>query len=247
MTKENIRILHRPPPPGRILPGHILFDIDGTLTGDRAEPQIAPQHVMGNALFDILMDEFAHAGGDPHQAEALFLEYAKENVFWDYPDYIQRFRLPPQRTWARLREWHLRHLKVFPDGVELVRRLHHQGRHLHIISNNPLTGCLLKLEAAGLGALDGTSWFQRVFCSNITHGQKGRVEYWERALISAGLQPADVMVVGNDPKEDGFIPFAAGVRSFVLVDRGGQFTPEMLPAGAVTVSSLHETLALFDA
>ena len=73
------------------------------------------------------------------------------------------------------------------------------------------------------------------------------MDYWERAFISAGLQPADVMVVGNDPKEDGLIPFAAGARSFVLVDRAGQFTPEMLPAGAVAVSNLHETLALFDA
>lgn len=221
----------------------MLVDIDGTLTDDRAEPQIDPRHPLGNALFRILRAELVRAGATRAVAERALRQYTVEHVFWDYADFISHFQLPAERVWALFRAWHARHLKVYPDGVEMVYDLYHRGHPLFIISNNPLTGCLLKLEVARLGSLQGTPWFGRVFCSNIMRGQKGRPDYWARAFTSAGLAPSEVVVVGNDLKEDFRVPRALGIRHTFLVARAGAPVPG--PArGLTVVKSLGEVVPL---
>ena len=215
------------------------MDIDGTLTDDRAVPQIDPRHPLGNALFTILADEVERTGVAREEVEARLRQLTRELVFWDYADFIQHFQLPAERVWARLRAWHAEHLHAYPDGVQLVQELHRLGYPLFIISNNPLTGCLLKLEVAGLGSLRGAPCFGRIFCSNVTRGQKGRREYWERAFISAGLTAGEVVVVGNDWKEDFLVPHELGIRHTFLVDRAGQ-AAWPAQAGVTVVRSLLE-------
>lgn len=219
----------------------MLVDIDGTLTDDRTVPQIDPRHPLGNALFAILADEVVQTGVARDEVEARLLQFTRELVFWDYADFIQHFRLPATRVWARLAAWHAEHIHVYADGVSLVHELHRRGYPLFIISNNPLTGCLLKLQVAGLGSLSGAPSFGRIFCSNVTRGQKGRREYWERAFISAGLEPREVVVVGNDWKEDFLVPHEVGIRHTFLVDRtGAMVRPEQ--AGVSVVKSLLDVV-----
>lgn len=217
----------------------MLVDIDGTLTDDRRGAQIDPRHPLGNALFRILRDELARGGRSQAAAERALRRYTEENVFWDYPDFVEHFQMPAARVWRRFRAWHARHLKAYPDGARMVEDLRRRGHPLFIISNNPLTGCLFKLEVAGLGGLAGTSCFGRIFCSNIMRGQKGRPAYWRRAFISAGLDPAAVVVVGNDRREDCEVPGELGIRHTFLVDRARARPPE--PRARLTVvRSLEE-------
>ena len=219
----------------------VLVDIDGTLTDDRAQPQIDPRHLLGNALLGILGDELVRTGVKRREVEPRFLQFTQELIYWDYADFIQRFRLPSARVWARLQAWHARHIAVYGDGVQMVCDLFERDYPLFIISNNPLTGCLLKLEAARLGSLQGTPWFGRIFCSNLTRGQKGRSDYWERAFVSAGLDPHQVVVVGNDLKEDFQVPQGLGIRHTFLVNRQLRRRPAAT-AGLTVVKSLDEVL-----
>jgi len=203
---------------------HVLFDIDGTLTDDLDAPQIDNRYALGNALIEIFCDFLREGGMDRCAAERVLVEYAEQNIYWDYPDFIHHFGFPTEDAWQRLRSWHAKHIRVYQDGVQLVRRLHNHGYALHIVSNNPLSGCLLKLEVAGLGGLQGTPWFSRIFCSNIHRGQKGSPAFWERAIISAGITPSQAIVIGNDFAEDFKVPDGIGVRQHYIVDRNGILT-----------------------
>jgi FMN phosphatase YigB (HAD superfamily) len=223
----------------------VLVDIDGTLTDDRRGAQIDPRHPLGNALFRILRDELARGGRSRTAAEQALRRHTEENVFWDYPDFVEHFDLPAERVWRSFRAWHARHLKAYADGVRMVKDLRRRGHPLFIISNNPLTGCLFKLEVAGLGGLAGSSCFCRIFCSNIMRGQKGRPAYWRRAFISAGLDPATVVVVGNDRREDFEVPRELGIRHTFLVDRA-RARPAVPEAGLTVVGSLGEVGRLLD-
>ncbi len=220
---------------------HILFDIDGTLTDDRDRPQIQAHFTLGNAVFEIFRDLMVAAGESRVQAERSLAQYAKQHVYWDYADFIHQFNLPPADTWNRLREWHADHIRVYADGVDLVRQLHREGYPLHIISNNPLSGCLLKLEVAGLGGLQGTPFFSRIFCSNIQRGQKSSMAYWQRALVSADIRPEQAIVIGNDLHEDFEVPAQIGIDRCFIVDRHSRLA---LSAGPVLVDDLRNVEGL---
>ncbi|HMP75096.1 MAG TPA: HAD family hydrolase [Kiritimatiellia bacterium] len=236
MIKENVEPFACP----------VLIDIDGTLTDDRAVPQIDPRHPLGNALFAILVDELQAGGRRAEDAVRDLHAFTVEHVFWDYGDYIPHFGLDAARVWARFRAWHAEHIHAWPDGVAMVRALHRRGHPLHVISNNPLTGCLLKLEVAGLGSLTGSPWFGRIFASNLARGQKGRPEFWARALAGADLSPDRVVVVGNDRREDYEVPRTLGVGRVFLVDRATP-APARPADGLTVVPSLEQVPALLAA
>ncbi len=223
------------PGPSSKLP-HVLFDIDGTLTDDAGPPQIDSRYVMGNALFEIFTDHLVKKGMDRAEASRKLHEYAEEKLFWDYDDFVNKFNLPEPGIWNDLRHWHHQHLHIYADGVALVRRLYDQGFPLHIVSNNPRLGCLLKLEAAGLGTLEGSRYFSSIFCSNHQCGQKSSLGFWKRILNASGLDPGETVIVGNNPHEDHEVPAQLNFRGSYLVDREGIYSPGT--GGAVFVNTL---------
>jgi FMN phosphatase YigB (HAD superfamily) len=209
-------------------PSAILFDIDGTITGDLdpTAPQIGPGHILDNAIFDVIAGVMRNVNGlAEDEAARRIREVADKTVFWDYPDFISELGLPSRETWGRLRLWHRENLTVYQDAVQLVRRLHSvSGLALAVISNNPVTGCLLKLERAALGTLRGAPCFTHILGSNLLRGQKHDPAYWRRGLDALGHDPRQVWVVGDSPSEDGNIPVRLGVGHVWLVDRAGLYT-----------------------
>ena len=199
---------------------HIVVDIDDTLTGNQpGVAQIDSRHLNGNVLFDLLRDCLVEAGSPSPAAEARLLDHVERHPFWDYSDIIEALALPPRTTWARLVAWHDRNLQVYEDGVQMVRRLHDAGFALSISSNNPLSGCLLKLHRAGLATLESSPWFSRIYASNVLMGQKSAPHWWPRLQEALGVPPERVLVVGDNPRDDMQMPRAAGFQHFVLVDR----------------------------
>ena len=196
-----------------------FIDIDGTITDDRDQCQIGPGHVLDNAVFDVLRDVMVDHGWDADQAERDIVALPEKVPFWDYSDFIETFQLPPASTWEHIRVWHERELIVYQDAVNMIKHLHQAGLRLFIVSNNPRTGCLLKLQRAGLGDLEGSPWFEDILGSNILHGQKGSVDHWRRAQAHTRLDPETVAVIGDNHKEDHEIPARAGFRRFFIVDR----------------------------
>ncbi len=199
-----------------------FIDIDATITDNKDVPQIHPDNVLGNAVLTIIRDCMVEEGWESTDAGIAIAAFADQIVFWDYPDFIEKFRLPVRKTWQRIADWHTKNLIVFEDAVEVVRKLKERGARLFIISNNPLTGCLLKLQCAELGDLGGTPFFDQCLCSNILRGQKFQNEYWQKALIHTNINPEHVIIIGDNTEEDYEVPSNVGIRQFYLINRDQQ-------------------------
>ena len=213
-----------------------VFDIDGTLTRYVDADPAAFLH--GNFLFPIVRDLMVERGMDPDEAAAAILRETVENVYWDYCDFVSAFGLPAAEAWRRFRAWHARHVAPYEDAVALARELKRAGRRLFVVSNNPVTGCLLKLQAAGLADDTGSDVFSRILGTNELRGCKGAPGVWRRALDRLGVDPALVCTVGDNPVEDAELPRRCGAGASFLFSRDrtdrGIDRPAAPPAAAMT-------------
>jgi len=201
-------------------PKAIFIDIDGTLT-DNEPGNVYPleKHVWKNPIFGVIRDVMVEKGWKPEEARRSIEEYADRVIWWDYPDFIAEFSLPPAETWERIYDWHRQYLMVYEDGVEMVKELYKQGRPLFVVSNNPIVGCLLKLKRAGLGEITGSEYFRRILGANILRGQKSQPALWQKAFAQVGVAPAQAAVIGDNPREDGDIPLELGLGRAIIVCR----------------------------
>ena len=197
---------------------YYIFDIDGTLT--RYVDFDPASFLHGNFLFPILRDLMVEKGWQPDVAAAAILRETRENVFWDYCDFVTAFDLPAQEAYRRFRAWHTRHIAPYDDAVALARRLRADGKWLFIVSNNPFTGCLMKLQACGLADDMGSDVFARILGTDRLHGCKGAPGVWRRALDQLAVDPALICTVGDNPVDDAELPQLCGVGASYLFDRG---------------------------
>ncbi|MFV0416714.1 MAG: HAD family hydrolase [Chthoniobacterales bacterium] len=211
-----------------------IIDIDATITNDRNKPQMNSEYPLDNAVVNVLADLAKEHGRKHTEVRQALKTYADEHVFWDYPDLIHCLALPENEAWTWLEQWHREEIIVYPDAVEMVKILHAAEMPLYIVSNNPLSGCHLKLQRAGLAKRDGSAWFREVFGSNVCMGQKSQPEFWNRCLDRIGIPPGEIAIVGDNPKEDGAVPRSCGVGTVVLVDRKRVSRMEKTPEAILT-------------
>ncbi|OGV67463.1 MAG: hypothetical protein A3K18_29085 [Lentisphaerae bacterium RIFOXYA12_64_32] len=196
----------------------ILCDIDSTIT------DLRPGTFGGDfrdAVFQLFSRHIAARMNLAESAARETLDNFANNllVWWDYPDFITHFALDPEAVWDDMRRLHNDALFIHEDAVEMVRTLSRNGRELHIVSNNPVTGCLLKLERAGLASLRGSPYFQRIFGTNETKGMKSQPRMWRWILAALNADPSDVLTIGDSVKEDFEAPRQAGITHTIIVDR----------------------------
>ncbi len=197
---------------------YYIFDIDGTLT--RYNERVRRENFLyNNFLFPILRDLMMEHGMGKHEAEAGILRVTKEIPFWDYTDFISEFNLPAKNAYERMWEWHRNNLEVWPDTVEMVKKLSRAGRNLFVVSNNPYSGCCMKLRVCGLADEFGSTVFRRIFSTDKLRGCKCDPMVWKRAIDQIPADPAEICVVGDNPKEDGEIPRRFGVGQTIIIPR----------------------------
>lgn len=196
-----------------------FIDIDGTITDYQPGALDAGNLLHGNFLFPIIRDLMTEKGYDRAEAETLILAETQENVFWCYADLIAKFGLSAATAAERFRAWHDEKLTVYDDMVELIGRLAAQKRPLYVISNNPVDGCRLKLQRAKLITERGDGCFRGIFGTDLLRGCKHHPPVWQRALELAGTAPQNVVVIGNDAKEDGAIPQSCGIGCSFILER----------------------------
>ena len=214
----------------------ILCDIDSTVTEAMRENKIID---FRNAVFEMFSTHIAaNRKISPEEARYVLEDMANNVlVWWDYPDLISSFGLEPVLIWKEMRRIHKDILHIYPDAVEMIKHLKSINRNLYIISNNPVTGCLLKLEAAGLADLLGSDYFSRIFGTNITHGMKSQVPMWKRVIANLGENPENILTIGDHVKEDFEIPNKAGIKHSIIVDRTAK-EPVSEKNGYICVNSL---------
>src|SRR5437764_10010271 len=112
--------------------------------------------------------------------------------------------------------------ELYPDVIDVLRHLHRRFQ-LAIVSN--FDGRLrVILERLGI-----SKYFGHIFVSSEIGADKPDPEIFRRAVKFLGLQPGDVLHVGDDPERDWQAAAIAGLRIFKL-DR--------------SKNSLHDLIAL---
>ena len=213
----------------------ILCDIDDTITSFKGDYN-AGDYV--NEIFTLFATFLAEKNSiSPAVARQLIDDYADEIIWWDYPDFISNFDLPSSPVWQALRQIHQQRLMVFDDAVAMIKAFYKTGKTMHIISNNPITGCLMKLEVAGLADINGSKYFTKIFGTNVTQGMKSQPATWQRAITTLGLSPAKMITIGDNLNEDFKIPHTVGVTQTVIIDRASPKVTEV-HEGYIRVNNL---------
>jgi FMN phosphatase YigB (HAD superfamily) len=215
----------------------ILCDIDDTITSFKGDYN-AEDYV--NEIFSLFASALAEKNHISFaEARQQVDDYAAKLIWWDYPDFIAEFELPHEPVWQALRQIHQQRLIVFDDAVAMIKAFYKRGKTMCIISNNPVTGCLLKLEVAGLAEMHGSKYFTRIFGTNVTKGIKNKLTTWQRTIATLGVSPAEMITIGDSFKEDFEIPHTAGVEQTVIIDRASAKATEVYE-GYIRVNNLME-------
>jgi FMN phosphatase YigB (HAD superfamily) len=201
----------------KVNPSVIFCDIDATVTDDINDGTVD----FREAVFAMFAEKIAHSRQlSKFESRELLEDYTSNtNVWWDYPDIIINFNLEPVLIWKELKTIHEKKLHVYEDAVNLIKYLSSLEKNVYIVSNNPVTGCLMKLEQAGLASLNGTKFFKRIFGTNITHGMKSQLLTWERIIASFNVNPEQMLTIGDHLQDDLKIPQEAGIGYSFIIDR----------------------------
>lgn len=189
----------------------ISFDLDGTLV----------DHSFADGVWlEGMAELYAEKRGIPFeeaQRELLKLygEVSDERVEWyDLHYWFRRLGLPgsPEDLMGRYRE----RVRPFPEVRQVLEEL--KGRfYLVLFSNGCRPFMEEELKASGLW-----EYFDGAFSSVTDFGRVKDPEAYRRLCRTLGVEPKEVIHVGDNLRFDYLYPSSAGIRSFHLVrGKGG--------------------------
>lgn len=191
----------------KMKPEVISFDVDGT---------IVKQHFADKFWWEEMPKIYARRHDMDFEEARKFLktrydEIGNEDRRWYLPDYwFDRFNLgkEPKTVLAGMKH----ELEVYPDAIEVIQTLHDQEWTMIVISN--ASEIFLEVELEGL-----KEYFARIFsCVSDFNEVKKHPRVYERAFKEFGVDPRQVLHVGNDPKFDYRVPREVGATAY-LIDR----------------------------
>ncbi len=126
----------------------------------------------------------------------------------------------------RFRKLSTTHLRSYAGAREMLEALRTRGDKVILLSN--AQRCFTEPELCALGLWD---CFDRIFISSDLGFKKPDLRFYARALHSAELEPADCLMIGNDPACDILGAISAGMDAFYI--RSGLTPADALPASAL--------------
>lgn len=205
----------------------LLIDIDDTIVRfkDEVKEDIHPitgQPVRTTAsLMNVLHAAGVELSGLSLEEVSRRIETIKAEIqWWHWSDFIVALELNPKEFWSYALESERKYLE--PTGPEIqaaLDRLRSSNILLYITSNNPSSGILHKLNVAGIATVNGSTMFSQLLGGTELHAMKWEPIYWRKVLAHIALNPDDVAVIGDNPKDDYLIPHSVGINHSFLVDR----------------------------
>lgn len=109
--------------------------------------------------------------------------------------------------------------RAYPDAITFVNAAHKAGYRLYTLTNNGVMGILIKLEGAGLAWRGGGSLFEKFYGDDILAGSKEDPRVYKRFLEKENLDGQSVLMVGDNPVQDGINSLAGGIGHAIIVNR----------------------------
>lgn len=151
--------------------------------------------------------------------------------WYDIGYWFEFFELPTR--WEDLIAEHCDKIKAFPEVNEVLQELV-EHYDLIVLSNAAREFVEVEIEEAKLG-----SYFTRAFSVTSDFGQLKKVpQCYEQVLDIMGVQPSEVIHVGDHYEFDYIVPKSLGIEAYYL-DRDGK-----KPKDVFTVKDLRDFAAL---
>ncbi|KXA95619.1 hypothetical protein AKJ65_01375 [candidate division MSBL1 archaeon SCGC-AAA259E19] len=189
-------------------PKAISFDMDETLV----EPQLVDKF-----WFEEVPKLYADKNDLEFEAAVDFVkekydEIGPEKVRWYQPEYwFERFDLEGDPSEVIKNNSY--EVRIYPDALEILEDLY-GDYELMVISNASQIFLDVQLDSI-------KGYFSRIFSCVSDFGKvKKNREVYEEICSLVGMEPEDLVHVGNDRKFDYEVPREIGIRAF-LIDREG--------------------------
>ncbi len=201
----------------------VCFDLDGTLlpAGEdffmnrymRALVQVIPErspeqvlHAIGGTLQEVIGDTRGEATIERRFAEGLQkrldLPYAQQEPHF-LRFYEQQFPLLS------------RYIEAAPEAAQAVRAAKDKGLVVALATNPVIPGVATR-ERVRWAGLDEADFAFVTFYEDCRHTKPNAAYYTEEVLARLGLAPEEVLMVGNDGREDMAPAHALGMHTFLL-------------------------------
>ena len=229
--------------PPRFVARNVLIDVDDTITVERRtwdEPGI-PHYFLG-----VLRDMVAEVRGIPNDEALAEIHAACDVDRVCLSPYIEGLGVPIDAYWARLMQWQEQNVRAYPDAVALIRTLHGRGFRLYTATSNSRFAACAKLSSGGLADREGSPYFAGFFGGDVCEGGKSGPHFFRAILEAGGFDPADVLMIGDNPVNDLLHARQAGIRQVVVPrrDQGPEWVAE--PDGGIYVRSLEWVASVLD-
>jgi len=202
----------------------VSFDLDGTIT-DRsfADSVWLEEMPRQYAVKNDVSFETAKA-----KVTSEYAKVGRERLEWyDLSYWIEKFGLNISSNDVLCSFQHA--IRVFPDTLEVLEGLRHEGFKLIILTNARKEFVDLELEKTKI-----RHFFEQVFSSTSDFGQvKNTVSTYRKVCNICGISPSELVHVGDDECFDFEVPKKLGLIAFYL-DRTGEHS------GKFMVRSLKE-------
>ncbi|MCC2641304.1 MAG: Haloacid dehalogenase, subfamily [Nitrospira sp.] len=123
--------------------------------------------------------------------------------------------------------------RLYPETVEVLKKLKDQGFELGIISN---FDSRLFSVLRGLGIVD---FFDTITISSLAHAAKPSARIFQLALEKHAVEPIEALHVGDSERDDVKGAQSAGLTGVLLARQGSSS-----PSNGTTIASLDELLPL---
>lgn len=208
----------------------LSFDLDGTLV----------QHDFSMTIWREAIPSLVarQQGVDIEQAKPWVYEQyesiGEESLAWyDLAYWYERFGL--EEDWKDTLRRHRPLIRLFPEVTSVLESLKKTHRMI-ILSNASRPFVQAEMEESGIQGL-----FERVVSATSDLGEVKKTEdFYHRACGLLGLQPAEVVHVGDHWAFDYLAPRRAGISSYFLDREGRQNGPWVVPDLTAFASRLQD-------
>ena len=130
--------------------------------------------------------------------------------------------------------------QVAPLATQVVRRLHEKGYRL-VLATNPVFPAVATAQRLAWTGVDPT-FFERVTSYENSRFAKPSPKYYEENLAACALKPEEVLMVGNDTRDDG-VASTLGMGVYIVCDCLIEHEKGSVPLNALPHGTMEEFAA----